>query len=466
MDDHISDPRLAKFAPETVNLFDEVDSAIAEIDEHRPFSSEIQGRISREFLPDRITATLNMEGISASRRQTLLMMDAMTLTENSTKEDQETYNALKADEVVYDLYRDRQPLTVAAVREINGAILQGLSRSPGMFRVEDVEISGAAFQPPSHLDVPSLVRSMVETFETFDSGHAIFKAAWLHATFTHIHPFPDGNGRTGRMLQDFVLLSSGLYPTGIPASMRDDYYDALEMADDGDWDLICQMIGNLQLRVLARIQAIISEVGSRDDFISALVAGAKAKKTGALHRQYTVWRQRMQQFGEELKAVSDDLNRRSHEIGVRTDLFEPIDFEKYKRIKSSGWAPNTWFVKQTWYAEGTPFFRTILFFARHVPRPEDRLPSRDLEDEVSLFITGGPPEYGAKYSFTGFSDNDIRFRELFFANDESVVYYDGRLLERHEALDSDSWVWCDEKGFSTIVKELIHDLFVRKLGID
>jgi len=466
MIDRIRDPRMAKFAPETLNVFDEVDAAISEIDKHRPFSSEIQGRISREFLPDRITATLNMEGISASRRQTLLMMDAMTLTENSTKEDKETYNALRADEIVYALFQDRQPLTVAAISEINGAILDGIRKDPGSFRGEDVEISGAAFQPPSHIDVSPLVRRMVEVFESFPSGSPVFKAAWLHATFTHIHPFPDGNGRTGRMLQDFVLLSSGLYPTGIPASMRDDYYEALEKADDGEWDQICQMIGQLQLRVLARIQAIISEIASRDDFISSLVAGAKAKKTGALHRQYTVWRQRMQQFGDELKAVSDDLNERSHEIGVRTDLFEPIDFEKYKRIKNSGWAQNTWLVKQTWFGEGVPFFRTIMFFARHAPRAEDQLPTKDLEGEVSLYITGGAPEYGAKYSFTGFSDDDIRFREMFFTDEGPVVYYDGRLLERHEFLASDSWVWCDGKGFSAIVKELIHDLFVRKLGVD
>lgn len=75
----ILDPRSANFAPETLNLFDEVAVVAAELEKKRPFDQQVNSRLSTEFLPDRITASLNMEGISVSRRQTLLMMDAMTL---------------------------------------------------------------------------------------------------------------------------------------------------------------------------------------------------------------------------------------------------------------------------------------------------------------------------------------------------------------------------------------------------
>ena len=108
----LSHPEEVRFDPETTNLFDEVERISAELQKKRPFSKEIDDRISSEFLPDRITATLNIEGISVSRRQTLMMMDAMTLSENSSKAEQEILNALKADEFVFEAATNRTQLRV------------------------------------------------------------------------------------------------------------------------------------------------------------------------------------------------------------------------------------------------------------------------------------------------------------------------------------------------------------------
>lgn len=461
----ILDPRDADLAPETLNLFDEVSEVAGELAKKRPFSQEINSRLSTEFLPDRITASLNMEGISVSRRQTLLMMDAMTLSENSTKAEAEIFNALKADEFIYGLAEEGHPLTPSAIRETNKILQDGILPSAGKFRQADVEITGASFQPPAPMEIDPLIREMSSIYSASESLHPILRAAWLHATFTRIHPFEDGNGRTGRLLQDYSLLSSGLYPTGIPSSRRDDYYDALEQADGGDWNPLCQMICEFELSVLSRVKSIIEEVQTRGKFIVTLAKRATEKKTGGLHKQYVVWKQRMQNFADQLAATCEELNASSEILHVRTEQFEVIDFKKWREISETGKSTNTWLTKQTWFSEGEAFYRTIFFFRRHNFRPEDVHPKDELYGAVSLNLTGGKPEFNVRYDFDQFSDDDIRLREAIYINDALHVYTSTPGKRKGRFGDEEVWV-CNEVGDqSVLIQNFLEDIFVRKLGI-
>lgn len=128
----IQDPVLIDLDPETINLLEETEAALAQVARSRPFNEDISTRISREFIPDRITASLNIEGINVSRRQTLLMMDAMTIDSNSSKNDVEIFNALKADEFVFELSSDVfRPLDAASIREIHAILQMDLLPSAG-----------------------------------------------------------------------------------------------------------------------------------------------------------------------------------------------------------------------------------------------------------------------------------------------------------------------------------------------
>ncbi len=263
----IFDPTLISLKPDTMNLLDEVTSSAESLNALKPFGDEANQRIIREFLPDRVTASLNIEGIAVTRRQTLLMMDSMTLSASGSKEERELLNALRADEFVFELAKGEEDISATNIREINRTILDGIVANPGGYREQNVQISGASFQPPDFMSVMPLVAEMTSAFHGAVNLHPIVRAAWLHATFTKIHPFIDGNGRTGRLIQDYTLLKGGLYPTGIPSSLRDDYYDALEKADGGEWDQLCQMICQVELGLISRVQSIVDEIKSRGEFI-------------------------------------------------------------------------------------------------------------------------------------------------------------------------------------------------------
>jgi hypothetical protein len=71
----LQDPRTIELSGTTQELLSRVSQANEGLQQYRPFSPTVGERLRRALLPDRITANLNMEGIVATRRQTLSVMD-------------------------------------------------------------------------------------------------------------------------------------------------------------------------------------------------------------------------------------------------------------------------------------------------------------------------------------------------------------------------------------------------------
>lgn len=454
-------PNNIKITADTQNLIDEVDSSLAELSGYRPFSGEINSKITKEFIPDRVTASLNIEGISVSRRQTLVMMDLMSLSANYTREQREILNALKADEFVFDAATEDEIISPMMIREINSLVQNEIIPEAGSFREENVEISGAKFSPPDFLSIPALISDMTDIYASTKGLHPIIRAAWLHASFTYIHPFKDGNGRTGRLIQDFSLISDGLYPTGIPSNLRDKYYDALEAADSGNWNNIIQMIAQEELKIIARVQSIVSEAEVRDSWIDAISKKASQNKTGTLHKQYIVWKQRVEIFCDSLISTCDDINKSSDVIQIKSDKYEIISFEDWKALSDkNARIANNWAVRQSWMIDGDELYKTIIHFKQHRFRSDDVYDTEELRGTVSMYITGGNPKKEARFNFGRFSDEDIRLREVFFLNGKlNAGMFNGN-KEGEEIWNQEEY----ETSFP-IIKSLVEDIIIKKMGI-
>lgn len=132
-------------------------------------------------------------------------------------------------------------LTADSLCEINAALLEGTSASDyaGVLREEQnwiggnrVNPIGAAYVPPRPELVPGLVEDLV-AFCNSSELPSVAVAAIAHAQFETIHPFADGNGRTGRTLVHIVLRRAGLAPRVVPpvslvlATDRDRYISNL-----------------------------------------------------------------------------------------------------------------------------------------------------------------------------------------------------------------------------------------------
>jgi len=106
--------------------------------------------------------------------------------------------------------------------------------------------------------VDSEMDALVEIFnKQLGDANAIVRAAWLHLAFVQIHPFQDGNGRIARLLASFVLIKENLFPFTVERYGRKKYIDALEAADEGDYQALVDIIMDDQLVNMRTIQEIL-----------------------------------------------------------------------------------------------------------------------------------------------------------------------------------------------------------------
>jgi len=89
--------------------------------------------------------------------------------------------------------------------------------------------------PPSWVEVPAAMTDWVDALTTIaDADNPMESLAAAHAAFERAHPFLDGNGRTGRLLLNLLLVRLDYPPAIIYTRDRNRYLRALRRADDGD----------------------------------------------------------------------------------------------------------------------------------------------------------------------------------------------------------------------------------------
>lgn len=146
----------------------------------------------------------------------------------------------------------------------------------------DYSPAGAMFVPPHQRHLTELMADLGE-FMARDDLPALAQAAIAHAQFETIHPFADGNGRTGRALVHVVLRERGLTTSSalpLSAGLLTDtaaYFAALDAYRGGDVDRIVQLFARAAIDVAERGSWLVAElVAVRDEWNEQLTARADA----------------------------------------------------------------------------------------------------------------------------------------------------------------------------------------------
>lgn len=128
------------------------------------------------------------------------------------------------------------------------------------YRQKDVYIGTtleAVYYPPSYTEVPNLMKKFVQQLEIEESDiPAVFeKIAKNHMDFERIHPFSDGNGRTGRMILNQQLVNQNFLPIIIEA--KGDYRQAFRRYDrNGDVSQMVHIIAKGELASMERVMKL------------------------------------------------------------------------------------------------------------------------------------------------------------------------------------------------------------------
>lgn len=109
-----------------------------------------------------------------------------------------------------------------------------LKEQAGKYRSIQVYMEGSRHTPSKPSEINHEMAGLMRWIRNHDDLHPAVLAAYFHNFFIAIHPFIDGNGRTGRLLLNFMLMKAGFPPICIHLAERIRYTDYLEKARDGD----------------------------------------------------------------------------------------------------------------------------------------------------------------------------------------------------------------------------------------
>jgi len=182
-----------------------------------------------------------------------LLVEGKAVGAKELKEYLEVTGYAKAARWVYEeALRPRQHtnaplLTIQEVRHVHHEVMSDVwshaphananeSESPGNWRQHDIHPFPPGMHPPTHPLVPSEMDSWVATANAVGTGTAPIaeRIGAVHAAFERVHPFIDGNGRTGRLLANLLLIRLGYPPAIIYKRQRAQYLKALARTDKGD----------------------------------------------------------------------------------------------------------------------------------------------------------------------------------------------------------------------------------------
>jgi Fic family protein len=150
----------------------------------------------------------------------------------------------------------------------------------------DFNPCGADFVPPPPEEVDDLLADLCRAVED-DSLPPILQAALVHAQFETIHPFEDGNGRTGRALIHVVLRRRGVAPDYVPpisvmlAAERDRYLDGLTAFRFGEIDTWLERFAAAATRSAKLATAYLEAVRDLTEVWRARLASARAPRADA-----------------------------------------------------------------------------------------------------------------------------------------------------------------------------------------
>ncbi|MBR2290044.1 MAG: Fic family protein [Clostridia bacterium] len=187
---------------------------------------------NQDYLEDFITRSTYHSNAIEGNTLTYAETYAILYNDNSFKiegkEPREIYEAInhkKALELVFQNLQNNDGFDERLIKKINETINKDIKDTQG-YRTVQVFIRGSEHIPPAPEKIPNLMNYFVYNYN-HDEQDIFTKIAKYHLEFEKIHPFEDGNGRTGRLLLNYELLKNNIPPVVISKEERVKYFEFL-----------------------------------------------------------------------------------------------------------------------------------------------------------------------------------------------------------------------------------------------
>lgn len=227
-----------------VSLLAEIETKRERLAEMRPLTQGEVERLREEFLIDFTYNSNAIEGNTLTLKETALVLEGMTIDQKPLKDHLEAVGHRDAFLYVQDIATKDIPLDESVIKNIHALVLMDRPEDKGIYRRIPVRIMGAYTEPVQpYLIEPNIRELLAENKLRRETMNPIERIARFHLEFEGIHPFIDGNGRTGRLLLNLDLIRNGYPPINVKFTDRKRYYDAFDAYyQDGNADEMINLI--------------------------------------------------------------------------------------------------------------------------------------------------------------------------------------------------------------------------------
>lgn len=199
----------------------------SELDARRPLTEGEVQRLYEDFMVEYTYNSNAIEGNTLTLRETDMVLRGLTIDKKPLKEHLEAVGHKEAFCYICDLVKEKAPVSEFIIRQIHALVLADKPQDKGVFRRIPVRIAGAYHIPAEPYLIEQELSALLSDYRN-DTRNIAEKLAWFHIRFEAIHPFIDGNGRTGRLLVNLELMKAGYPPIDIKFADRKRYYDAFD----------------------------------------------------------------------------------------------------------------------------------------------------------------------------------------------------------------------------------------------
>lgn len=191
---------------------------------------------NKDYIEDLVTRSTYHSNAIEGSTLTYAETYAILYNDNSFKiegkEPREIYEAINHKEalnIVFENLQEKREFDERFIKKLNETINKNIKETSG-FRKVQVFIQGSDYISPEPEKVPNLMNYYIYNYNN-DIEDIFLKIAKYHIEFEKIHPFEDGNGRTGRLLLNYELLKNDLPPVVISKDERVKYFEFIRKND-------------------------------------------------------------------------------------------------------------------------------------------------------------------------------------------------------------------------------------------
>ena len=210
----------------------------------RPLNEGVLKKLESSLKTNFIYNSNAIEGNTLTLKEMdIILQYGVTVKGKSLKEHEEVKGQEYAINFLKEIIKRNETLSLRLIREFHSLVLNDDIENRGKFKQSNNEILGAGFETTPYYLVEEKLTELIEKYNSNKVDNLVTKVSHFHADFEKIHPFIDGNGRTGRLLLNLELMKNGYPITVIRNEEREEYYTALETAQvKSNYELLADFI--------------------------------------------------------------------------------------------------------------------------------------------------------------------------------------------------------------------------------